>query len=296
MIQDQLVAASNNRCNAYKTHLRRLSSNTGFVLGGLATVAGAAGAVVTGGASQALAGAAAALSGVNAQFQQEFFNGLITAVIIPGIDRQRADIRNDIVAKTCQSVSDYPLTMAIAEAVRYHGACTADVGIAASGQAIARTSPDSLGSAAAAAVQVQRIRRTFSSLLPADVQRLKRREAEAGVRANQADQALQRAQKDLDEVPPQASQADIQRLTQRVAQARREANAQAQAWAGLKAEVAAAEANIADLKSDPVGKPEFWKDPSQEPLVGAKTVAVNCGILDQYGLVALKPDGTRARP
>jgi hypothetical protein len=98
-IQAQLIAASNNRCNVYKTHIRRLSSNSGFFLGGLATAAGAAGAIVTGTASQALAGGASALSGVNAEFQKDFFNGLVTSVIIPGIDRQRADLRNDMVGK-----------------------------------------------------------------------------------------------------------------------------------------------------------------------------------------------------
>jgi hypothetical protein len=156
-IQDQLIAASTNRCNVYKVHLRRLSSAVQFGLGSGATMAGAAGALVTGGASQALAAAAGALSGVNAEFQKDYLGSLVTAIIIPGIDRQRADLRNDIVAKSCLSISDYPLSLAISEVIRFHGACSADVGIAASGQAVARTTPDSISAAIAAIEQVKRL-------------------------------------------------------------------------------------------------------------------------------------------
>ena len=58
-------------------------------------------------------------NGVNGtdEFQKDFFNGLVTSVVIPGIDRQRADLRNNIAMNSCKGITDYPLTMAIAEAI-----------------------------------------------------------------------------------------------------------------------------------------------------------------------------------
>jgi hypothetical protein len=296
MIQDQLIAASNNRCNAYKTHLRRLSSNTGFALGGLATVAGAAGAVVTGGASQALAGAAAALSGVNAQFKEEFFNGLITAVIIPGIDRQRGDVRNDIVAKTCKNVTDYPLTLAIAEAVRYHGACSADVGIAASGQAISRIAPDSLPAVLAAAQQIERLRNTFTALSTGQIRSLKQQDAAARQAVANLTDNLARASDDLAKaLTDNPTDPGIAARRERVEQLRRRL-----AEAKVKSETLKAAVGTIDAGSGGggaggggAGDPQYWQDPVKDgtPLVGRATDSVSCPTLDQDGMVARTPPG-----
>ena len=149
-IQDQLIAASNNRCNVYKTQLTRFSTGTQFGLGSVATIAGGVGALLSGGATQAASAVAGIASGVNAEFQKDFMANVMTNVIIPGIDRQRADLRNQIVKNSCRSISEYPLPLAIAETIRYHGACNINVGIATSGQAVTRTQPDSLEAVLAA--------------------------------------------------------------------------------------------------------------------------------------------------
>ncbi len=293
-IQDQLIFASNNRCNVYKTHIRRLSTSTSFGLGSLATAAGAAGAIVTGAASQALAAVASAATGVNAEFQKDFFNGLVTSVIIPGIDRQRADLRNDIVEKSCASISDYPLTLAISEAIRYHGACSADVGIAASGQAIARVSSDSLSTVLAATQQIKKINSVFNTPTQSEVSRLANAVASADKDATNrksfADTAQTRYQQAVTAAgatPDDTTQKKLDKLEEAAVSTRRAADSAARRAAGLKAQFD----NIGSARADTIdpgtglltGTP--WVDPlaGAKPLVGDKLMITNCRPLDPDG-------------
>lgn len=207
-IQDQLIAASTNRCNVYKTHLRRLSSNVQFGFGSAATLAGAAGALVTGGASQALAAAAGGLSGVNAEFQKDFMGSLVSSIIIPGIDRQRADLRNNIVSNSCLGISDYPLPLAISEVIRFHGACSADVGIAASGQAVSRTTPDSISAALAAIEQVRKINTVLQTPTDKDIAAAKKRAEMLEARAKKLEDDAKTATGDtVDDLKKRAEEA-----------------------------------------------------------------------------------------
>ena len=285
MIQDQLIAASNNRCNVYKTHLRRLSTNNSFALGGLATAAGAAGAIVTGGASQALSGAASALSGINAEFQKDFFNGLVTAIIIPGIDRQRADIRNDMVKKSCAGVTDYPLTLAIAEAIRYHGACSADVGIAASGQAIARTTSDSLATVMVAAQQIRKINAAFTTLTSANARRLAGGAAAADSIATARKAALDAATAALQDAKAPGAAEEIAALRARVTAATKAYDTAKAKAVRLQAEAANTGTERVDTTPlQPGANPTAWTDPTPtKPLVGDATVVADCKALDSNG-------------
>ncbi len=293
-IQDQLIFASNNRCNVYKTQIRRLSASTGFGLGSLATVAGAAGAIVTGAASQALAATASAATGVNAEYQKDFFNGLVTSVIIPGIDRQRADLRNDIVAKSCASISDYPLTLAISEAIRYHGACSADVGISASGQAIARVSPDSLSTVLAATQQIKKINGAFNTPTQVDVARLAKAVASAeadatskSVRATSAETRYQNAVAAAGTTPDATTQATIDKLEASAVSVRQAADGAARRAAGLKAQ----SDNIGSARADTIDPGTglltgtAWVDPlaRSKPLIGDTLVITDCRPLDADG-------------
>ena len=279
-IQAQLIAASNNRCNVYKTHIRRLSSNSGFFLGGLATAAGAAGAIVTGTASQALAGSASALSGVNAEFQKDFFNGLVTSVIIPGIDRQRADLRNDMVGKSCASVTDYPLTLAISEAIRYHGACSADVGIAASGQAVARSSSDSLSTVLAAAGKARKIADAATTLTNAEAARVA---GNAAKLESLRDSALTQLNNKVAQISNPPAGADVSALV-------RERDALQKTYDGLKAQAAYAVAAKQKLDTKSVDslstsgdQPGATWSPGDKPLVGDVLQIPTCAPLDENG-------------
>lgn len=288
-IQDQLIASSNNRCNVYKTHLRRLSSNTSFGLGSLATAAGAAGAIVTGGASQALSGAASALSGVNAEFQKDFFNSLVTAVIIPGIDRQRADLRNDIVGKSCLGISDYPLSLAIAEAIRYHGACAADVGIAASGQAVARTSPDSLSSVLVAAQQIRKISGALSTPTNAEARNAAARAATDAAAVTVRKSAMDAAAADLQAAKSQNAAdtviAALQKKLEAATNAYQTAFTKAAGSKAVADNLGVAGSPRAEAANiTPAAPGTVWNDPTpSKPLVGDNLVSVNCRPLDSNG-------------
>ena len=144
-VQGQLISASINRCNEYKTYLRRGSSRFQFYSGSLSTVFGTVGALVSGGASQVFSGLAGLASGINAEYQQDMLSSVTTSVIIPGIDKQRGAVLANITERQCLSLSDYGLSMAIADAIQFHGQCTIDVGIAAASQSIARTDPTPVG-------------------------------------------------------------------------------------------------------------------------------------------------------
>lgn len=279
-IQDQLLAASNNRCNVYKTYLRRTASYTQFGLGSIATALAGAGAIVSGGASQALSGAASIFSGVNAEFQKDFLGSLMTSVVIPGIDRQRGALRNDIVDKSCAGISDYPLTLAIAEVIRYHGACSADVGIAASGQAVARTTPDSISAVLAAAQQARRVTAALRTPTAAEVRDAAANAAAAAASLEIAKRTLAQAEASL----ATATEATREARTRAVEVARRnvdnatlrEARAK-QVAAGLQGAT-----TVERWGNDPASA-NANPAHSEEPLLGAVLPRPNCDPLNGNG-------------
>jgi hypothetical protein len=138
-VQATLLATSSNRCNAFKQLLRAKSTNTNFFLGSLASAAGAAGAIVTGGASQALSGVTAATNGVKGEFNADLLSNVTSTVIVPGIDKQRADILQEITNRRCLGISSYNLMQSLNDAIRYHAACSTDTGVAAAGSALSQS-------------------------------------------------------------------------------------------------------------------------------------------------------------
>lgn len=143
-IQGYVISASSNRCNAFKNRLREQSTSTTFGLGSLAVGLSAAGAVISGGASQVLSGLAGGTSGINAEYNRDIMSGLTSGVIIPGIDVQRTAIMQEISNRRCLGVGSYPLTYALADAIRFHSACSTDVGIAVASSAISQTRTQTL--------------------------------------------------------------------------------------------------------------------------------------------------------
>jgi hypothetical protein len=139
-IQDRLIAASNQRCNLYTTYLKRLSAKNNGIFGTLTTVLGGAGAIVTGAhAARLLSGLAGISSGTRAELNQAIFESVATSVIVPAIDKNRAAILKEIQDKrTTGGARDkeavplevYTIEGAVADAIRYHGACSMAAGIA----------------------------------------------------------------------------------------------------------------------------------------------------------------------
>lgn len=133
-IQDRLIAASNQRCNIYTTYLKRLSTKNNAIFGTLTTVLGGAGAIVTGAhTARLLSGLAGISSGARAELNQAIFESVATSVIVPAIQKQRAEILVEIQNKRVEpnklGIEVYTIEGAIADAIRYHGACSMDAGI-----------------------------------------------------------------------------------------------------------------------------------------------------------------------
>ena len=100
-------------------------------------MAGAAGAIATGGASQALAAAASALSGVRAEFNQDYFSNLTVSVIASGIKLDRQEVYEQIVKYGQQNdVDKYSVEGAIKDALYYHGECSLIAGIEKAGDSV----------------------------------------------------------------------------------------------------------------------------------------------------------------
>ena len=130
-IQDRLIAASNQRCNIYETYLKRISTYTNGIFGTLTTVLGGAGAIVTGEqAARTLSGLAGISSGTRSELNQAVFESITTSVIIPGIQNRRNEILQNILSKREEPLSNYTIQGAIADVIKYHGACSMDTGIA----------------------------------------------------------------------------------------------------------------------------------------------------------------------
>jgi hypothetical protein len=148
-IQDRLIAASIQRCNAFKANLQRGYSRTNFGLGVASTVTGIAGALVPGlQASKNLSGISAAFGGTRAEFNQDFFSNLTTNIIAEGIDALRADYKEKIATKRISDFTEYTMEGALGDAIHYHGLCSMISGLQYAGKAIRMTVDPGLGAAA----------------------------------------------------------------------------------------------------------------------------------------------------
>ena len=97
-IQERVLAASTQRCNAFKGSLQRQFSRNNFVLGLGATISGVIGAVVPGvQASKNLAAAAGIFSGARAEWNQDFLSNIAVNVIIDGVEQRQQEVYRQIV-------------------------------------------------------------------------------------------------------------------------------------------------------------------------------------------------------
>lgn len=127
-LQDRLLAASEQRCGAYKIYLRRFQSYTQATAGIVSTIFAGAGAISTGGATNIFAGLAGVSSGIGAEISQSFFANLASYVIVPGIDSRRIEIKRTI-GDSRKTISEYTVEAAIQDAASFHAACTLEAGL-----------------------------------------------------------------------------------------------------------------------------------------------------------------------
>lgn len=155
-IQDEMMAASQQRCNLYEQYLRRVRSHSDFLFGAAATILSGAGALATGIAGQILSGTGSITSGVGAEFDRDLFSSVTTQVIIPAIEVRRDEIKKEIVKeRDNKDLEAYTITAALQDAIRYHGACTLDTGLKTAAKAIDQSVPGSASLAQVIAYQKQ---------------------------------------------------------------------------------------------------------------------------------------------
>lgn len=137
-VQERILIASEQRCNAFKANLQRDFSRKNFWLGSGTTVAGTAGALVNGlTAARYWAGISAALSGVRAEYNQDYWGNLAAHVITEGIDQHRKRTYGDIQEKRKSlGYAEYPVEAAIKDALIYHGLCSVPIGLQEAGNAV----------------------------------------------------------------------------------------------------------------------------------------------------------------
>lgn len=135
-IQDRLIGASNQRCAAYKVYLNRFDAYQQSGFGSATTLLGGAAGIFSGVKDARILGSLAGItSGVQAEIAQGFLGNLASYVIVPGIELRRKGILEDIRSRRSNS-GDYTLQAALADAARYHGACTLVVGLEQAKEAI----------------------------------------------------------------------------------------------------------------------------------------------------------------
>jgi len=124
-VQDRLILASNEGCEAFKTVLKRKQADRNFEFGTATVLFGAAGAVATGAqAAKNLAALAGASGGIRAEYNRDFFSDVAAHVISKGINSRRREILNGIATGQARPLADYSLEAALADIVVYHGACS----------------------------------------------------------------------------------------------------------------------------------------------------------------------------
>lgn len=148
-IQERILAASTQRCNAFKGNLQRQFSRNNFVLGLGSTISGVVGAVVPGvQASKNLAAASGIFSGARAEWNQDFLSNVAVNVIIDGIEQRQQDVYRQIVlAGQTRTLEEYSLEAAIKDALFYHGQCSIMTGLRVASDAIKFTNDPGIDAA-----------------------------------------------------------------------------------------------------------------------------------------------------
>ena len=130
-IQERILAASDQRCRVFKVALQRDQARSNFWLGTLATLSGAAGGVVeaaTG--ARILSATAGLLSGVRAEYNQDFYANLLFAVITKGIEERRREAYQEIQRNgQTKAIAAYPVEAAVKDAILYDSLCNTGVGL-----------------------------------------------------------------------------------------------------------------------------------------------------------------------
>lgn len=129
-ILGRLIAASVYRCKTFGEDLKLAQGQGNFTFGTLTAALAGAGAIVTPeSTTRALAGSAAILSGMRAEFNETLFASKFVEVLTRAIDNRRDEVLAEIDKKTSKSIEEYPVERAISDALQYHSTCNLLTGL-----------------------------------------------------------------------------------------------------------------------------------------------------------------------
>jgi len=136
-IQERMLAASDQRCNDFKTLLQKKFSNVSFNTGVASAALSVAATIVTPlNTSKALSGLAGISSAYRAEYNQAYFANAAVQVVVAGIDSRRRTAYEQILHARNEPLGTYPLEAAVKDAIRYHGLCSTVSGLQEAGEAV----------------------------------------------------------------------------------------------------------------------------------------------------------------
>jgi len=140
-MQDRIIASSNQRCGNYLREIISAKSQSQMGWGTLSLLLSGAASVTTPiKAAQTLAAGGAFAAGTNALYNESYFNSLAVGVIASGITKNRESILERIQLHRKQSLLDYPVNMAVADAIAYHSSCNILIGLETASNALKQVS------------------------------------------------------------------------------------------------------------------------------------------------------------
>lgn len=135
-MQDQIIAASNQRCGTFIRILISSKNQTRMGWSGISTLLTSAASVVSPTSlAKALSAGSAVSNSVLSNYNQSYFNDLALNVITSGITIRRDNLLKLMTAEREKEISAYPANRAIADAIGYHSACSIVSGLEAAAQA-----------------------------------------------------------------------------------------------------------------------------------------------------------------
>ncbi|NJR80045.1 hypothetical protein [Sphingomonas corticis] len=122
-VQHLLMLRSDQNCGIWATYLARAGAINRGTFNVLSVLAGGAGALLSGDASRIFSAGSGIASGTGAAIDGALLHGLTEGLIMPRVRAVRDTIRDEVDAHAEDDLIVYPVTRAIADALRYHAAC-----------------------------------------------------------------------------------------------------------------------------------------------------------------------------
>lgn len=156
-LQERLIGASNQLCLEYQHEMASRELDTG------ALAPGDAGALLSGGAPQSLTGIAG-VSGVRAEFNQDYTSMEIMAIVFEGIrSRRQTDYEEILHKRQRRGGEEYSIEMAVKDAIAYHADCSLNAGMQELSVAVKLARDPGLDQLTEALLKVERLRGSMDS-------------------------------------------------------------------------------------------------------------------------------------